>query len=116
MNIEWVPIVLFLVLGTICWSFIYFNFRSKKELQKTLQIALEKGEQLSAEGIEKILESQRKTPADFKRGVLLICLAFAIGLIEVLDPLGMNLFGLSFFPLFIGLGYLIVWKFEHKKA
>lgn len=115
MNIEWVPIILFLVLGFVCWSFVYFAYKGKKELQKTLQVALDKGEQLSNESIEKILASQRKPPADFKRGILLISFGVAIALFEILDPLNTGLYGLSFFPFAIGFGYLVVWKFDKKE-
>ncbi len=108
---EFIPMVLFVVLGVLGWSFFYYSYKGKMELQKTIQVALEKGQALSVESIEKILQSQRKPQVDFKRGVLLISLAAAVGLYGLVDPFGIEITGFAVFPLAIGIGYLFVWKF-----
>ncbi|OUS25915.1 hypothetical protein A9Q98_11525 [Thalassotalea sp. 42_200_T64] len=113
---ELIPIVLFIMLGVIGWAFFYYAYKGKHELQETIQVALEKGQQLSPESIEKILQSQRTPSADFKRGILLISLAVATGAFGLLDPFGHDIAGVSLLPLVIGIGYLIVWKFSPKDA
>ena len=116
MHGDLIPIVLFIMLGLVGFSFFFFAFKGKQALHQTLQMAFEKGQSMSPESIEKILQGQKHPQADFKRGVLLVSLAAAIGLYGLIDPFGVDMVGFSLFPLAIGIGYLVVWKFAPKDA
>lgn len=116
MNGNLIPVVLFIMLGLVGFSFFYFAFKGKQALHQTLQVAFEKGQSMSPESIDKILQGQKNPHADFKRGVLLVSLAAAIGLYGLIDPFGVDMVGFSLFPLAIGIGYLVVWKFGPKDA
>ncbi|WP_394174271.1 DUF6249 domain-containing protein [Thalassotalea litorea] len=108
--------IIFLSFATVAFSFLYFSYRNKIELQQTLRLALEKGQGLSPESIEKLMQTQSAPQKDFKRGVLLVCLAVATGLYGMLDGFDPDIIGISLFPLALGLGYLLVWKFDQQES
>lgn len=110
-----VPVVLFIALGVVGWSFFYFAYQAKKDLQLSIQKALEQGQPMSPETIEKMLQGQKNPFSDFKRGTLLISLAVAIAIYGMVSHhADLDIIGLAFFPLAIGVAYLLVWKFNDK--
>ncbi|TKB47366.1 hypothetical protein E8M12_00830 [Thalassotalea mangrovi] len=99
----------------VAFSFLYFGHRNKMALQETIRLAMDKGQNLSPESIEQILQSQAAPQKDFKRGILLVCLALATAAYGLLDGYDSTIIGLSMFPLALGAGYLLVWKFDQQQ-
>ncbi|TLU66833.1 hypothetical protein FE810_04825 [Thalassotalea litorea] len=108
--------IIFISFSAVAFSFLFFSYRNKIALQQTLRLALEKGQGLSPESIEKILQTQSAPQKDFKRGILLVCLAVATALFGMLDGLDTDVIGISLFPLALGIGYLVVWKFDQQES
>ncbi|QDP00454.1 DUF6249 domain-containing protein [Thalassotalea sp. PS06] len=108
--------IIFFSFAAVAFSFLYFAYRNKMALQETIRLAMEKGQNLSPESIEQILQSQAAPQKDFKRGILLVSLAVAIGLFGMLEGFDTTIIGLSLFPLALGAGYLLVWKFDQQAS
>jgi len=73
----WVPVV-----GTICGALvmaIYFYYKSgaKADIQKTIRLSLDKGNQLTPELLEKLSVSASPKVADLRKGVVLVALGIA---------------------------------------
>lgn len=116
MDIEFVPIVMFIVTGVIVWLVLYFRFRSKTEMQLTIRLALEKGSELSPEFLDNLGDPKPSKFRDLRRG--LIWMALAVGLVlcafAVPDPTGellRRILAGAAFPFAIGTAYFIMWRY-----
>lgn len=108
-----IPMVFFSMVAIIAWGFFYFRHRGRTELQTTIRQALDKGQELSPELIDRISEPKPGKMRDLKRG--LIWVAVAIGFVG----LGFTIpdaearpvmLGISVFPVAVGLAYILIWK------
>jgi Na+/H+ antiporter NhaD/arsenite permease-like protein len=108
-----IPMVFFSMVAIIAWGFFYFRNRGRTELQATIRQALDKGQELSPELIDRISEPKPGKMRDLKRG--LIWVAVAIGFVG----LGFTIpdaearpvmLGFSVFPVAVGLAYILIWK------
>ena len=114
MHIEWVPIVMFISIAVVIGLAMYFGYRTKKEVQATVRSALEKGQELSPELLDKLGDALPSPKSDLRRGVMSITVALAIGAFSFLigeeDAQG-KLLGIAAFPFLIGVAYLGLQKF-----
>jgi len=114
-----VPISLFFVVGMVVVSFFYFRYKSRLRAHDTIEMALEKGAELTPELIDRMISPPKGTEADLRRGViaLFIGVAFAsLGLIIGEEEAIRPLLGVSMFPILIGLAYLLLWRFANKEV
>ena len=118
MRDEFIPIVMFTIIGIVFVVWFYFKFKSKVEAQQTIRLALEKGTELSPEFIKQIGEPEPPKDRDLRRGMIWI----ALGLGMVLLALGINddeaigpLMGTASFPALIGVAHLIMWRYGARK-
>jgi hypothetical protein len=111
-----IPIVMFICIAVVLWSYINHITKSKKEQQATLQKLIDSGQALSPELITSIAKPKSlSNNKDFSRGVLAIGLAFAIfiyGYFGLVNEEGFT--WLSAFPLTIGIAFLFIHKFKPK--
>ncbi|WP_068545951.1 DUF6249 domain-containing protein [Thalassotalea crassostreae] len=116
MDGEMIPIVMFIMIGFVGFAYLHFSNKNKAELQRTIQLAIEKGQSINPETIEQLMLSQRPVRNDFPKAVIFTGLAIAVALYAWIahdsDP---DLMGLSVFPLVIGIGYFIVHKYNPVK-
>ena len=118
MQEEWIPIIMFLVLGFTFVIWFYLKFRTKVEAQHTIRLALEKGTELSPEFIKQISEPEPPKDRDLRRGMIWIALGLGMVLLAVGigDPEAMGpLMGSAAFPTLIGVAYLIMWRYGARK-
>ncbi len=114
MNVEWVPIVMFIAIAVIVGLFMYFRYRAKQDVQATVQLALDKGQELSPEILEKLGESLRSPKSDLRRGVLAMSLGLALVAFAFLlgeEDAQRALTAIAAFPFLIGVAYLGLHKF-----
>lgn len=117
MEIELVPITLFVSLALIAGLLIYFRFRTRREVQQTLRSAIDKGQELTPEILERIGEPRRPAQADLRRGVIAISLGAgcaAFGLVLGEQDAVQPLLAIAAFPFLVGLAYLSLWLFREK--
>ena len=92
----------------------YFRFRRRREVQETIRIAIEKGQELPTEFLETISspKEEPKKDQDLRRGVVLIAVGLGIGafgfLVGEADAVG-PLMGIGSIPLLIGLALTALW-------
>jgi len=118
MEVELVPITLFVSMAMVAGLVIYFRFRGRRETQKTLRSFIDKGHELTPELLEKISEPKRPANADMRRGIVAMSLglgfaAFGIllGEADAVRPL----VAIAAFPFVVGLAYLGLWFFRDKE-
>ena len=113
---EWVPIVMFAGLTVVVSLFFWFRSRGRGDMQQTIRSAIEQGQELSPEIIDRL--GNPTPPKDKDLRLALIWLALAAGLalsgFFAPDPSGHAFPGAmagAAFPLCIGVAYLIMWRF-----
>jgi hypothetical protein len=108
MEIEWVPIVMFLSVAIVLGL--------RREIQRTLRTAIEQGQELTPEVLDRLGESTAGV-ADFRRGVLSMAVGVGVAAFGVFlgeeDALRPML-AISAFPFLVGLAYLGLWKFREQ--
>lgn len=113
-NEVWIPLSMFIGLAVVLSLWVWFRYKAKKELQLTIRTAIEKGQGLSPELIENLVNPPVSPQRDLRRGVISVGLAVAVALFAVFldegDALG-PLMGISMFPLSIGAAYLLMHRF-----
>ena len=114
-----VPISMFAGITVVLSLVFWLRYRNRRDMQQTVRMALDKGQELSPELIDRL--GQPKAPKDkvLRRAVIWLALAIALVLcgIFVPDPSGYALKGIwagAAFPLCIGIGYLILWLFTDR--
>jgi bacteriorhodopsin len=115
----WVPIALFTGLTIVVCVFYWFRYRTRSDMQATIRTALEKGQELTPDIIDRL--GAPKRPRDKDLRVALVFLAIAVGMsifgfmIPDDDQEVTQIFmGMASFPFFIGLAYMIMWRFTEK--
>lgn len=113
---ELIPIVLFLSIAAGYAINRYLRYRAHKETQMTLRVAIEQGNDITAETLAATLP--RSSPSDDRRraaislGLAIAIATFALMLGEE-DALG-PLLGIASFPLFLSFAYF--WLSREKQA
>jgi hypothetical protein len=108
-----IPMALFAMIAVVSWGFFHFRHRGRTELQATIRMALDKGQELSPELIDRIGEPKPSKMRDLRRG--LIWVATALGFVAlgftIPDPEARPvMLGVSAFPAAVGIAYILMWK------
>jgi len=117
---EWIPIAAFAGLTVVLCLFFWFRYRTRSDLQGTIRTAIDKGQELTPEIIDRLGSPKAPRDRDLRLSLLWIALAggMAVFAFQVPDPSGhamQALLGIAAFPFFIGLAYLLMWRFgEHR--
>lgn len=118
---ELIPIVMFLGLTIVLSFLIWFRFRTRREQQETIRMALDKGHELTPEIINRLGHPEPGKYKDLRLGAIWMSLAVALVLcgLAVPDPSGHALRGClsgAAFPFAIGAAYLLLYRFTGKDA
>jgi len=113
---ELIPIALFAAIALIFFIVLYFKQRSRAEMQQTIRLALEKGNELTPEIISQLGEPEPSKNRDLRRALIWLALAVGLALCGffVPDPSGNALRGSlagAAFPFAIGVAYMIMWRY-----
>jgi len=115
-----VPIVLFLAPAVIVWIVSYFNARKRQTVHETLRHAIDKGQEISPELMDRMSLVTDPVRADLRRGVLFLAFGAAFAVLgtiigmeesEALTPM----LGVATFPIFLGIAYIGLWAFGRGK-
>ena len=114
-----VPVALFGSIIGIVWLVSHFNFKKRKTLHETVRHAVDAGQILDRETMEKLALITDPVRADLRRGVLFLAFGIAFGFLgwmvgmeegEAIKPM----IGVASFPVFLGLAYLGLWAFGRR--
>lgn len=119
MTEEFIPIVMFLGLTIVFVALFWFRFRSRSEMQQTFRMALDKGQELTPDIIDRLGHPKASKYKDLRLGAIWMSLAIGLALcgLAVPDPDALRgcLAGAAF-PFAIGLAYLILYRFTGREA
>jgi len=117
-NEMWVPIVLFISTAAVLSFWLYFRSRGRQALQQTVQKAIERGQDLSPELLDRLGQPRTSGHADLRRGVIAIALGVAFAafgfILDERDAVR-PLLATAAFPFLIGVAYLALWRFGGDK-
>ena len=116
-NVEWVPISMFVGLTVVISIFFWFRYRARSEMQQTFRMALEKGQELTPEVIDRLGHPKPSRDKDLRLGVIWLALAAGLVLIGFAVPDEDALRGLlagAALPFAIGIAYMILHRFTDR--
>ena len=114
----WIPIVMFIGLSVVLSLFVWFRYKAKRELQMTIRTAIDKGQGLSPEIIDNIMNPPASPQRDLRRGLLGVLIAIGFELFGVIlgeEDAVRPLLGVAMFPLSIGIAFLLMHRFGKSK-
>lgn len=106
---DWVPIVMFVVIGVVLCTYLYLRFRTRREVQETVRAAIERGQELTPEVLESLTGDGPGGQRDLRKGVIWLALAAALGILALAvdEP---DVLGPAALPLMLGIAYLVLWR------
>jgi hypothetical protein len=117
MNEEFIPIVMFIMLGVVFGLMYYFRYKNRTETQRTIRLALDKGEALTPELISSLGQPTADSNRDLRRGLIWMALGLGTAILAFAIPDDEAIWIIlasSSFPGLIGIAYLIMWRFGDK--
>ena len=116
-----IPIAMFIGLTVVLCLFFMFRYKTRSEMQATIRTALDKGQELTPEVIDRL--GTPKPPKDKDLRTSLIWFALAVGFVALGfgipddDKEAFRVFmGFSAFPFSLGVAYLIMWNFSGRNS
>lgn len=106
---DLIPIFLFAMIALVLCSYFFFRHRARQEVQQTVRIAIERGQELTPEVLEAVSGEVAGGFRDLRRGIIWLALATALGVLSfaVEEP---QVLGVAAFPLMLGIAYLALWR------
>lgn len=109
-----IPIALFAIIPITVWIVSYFGARKRDTIHTTIRHAVDKGQTLDADLMERMSMVTDPVIQDLRRGVLLITLGIGFALLGLLlgtdSPDALKpLLGVALFPGLLGVAYLGLW-------
>ena len=107
---------LFIIIGTLTLIIVFHMsncYKLKVKTHELLEKSIEKGIDVTPELIEKLNHEKSPRYKDFRRGIIMACIGaavFCFSLIIPEDDTSKVFRGLSLLPIFMGAGFLLVWK------
>jgi hypothetical protein len=114
-----IPITGFIALMVVLCLFFWFRYRTRNDMQTTIRTAIDKGQELSPDIIDRLSTPKAPKNKDLRLALLWIALALGMGVFGYVipDDDGQQvLLGVAAFPFFIGLAYLIMYRFSDKSS
>jgi hypothetical protein len=114
----WIPIVAFVVIGIVSIMVTYFRHKTRMGTEKTIRLALEKGNELSPEMLDRLANPKKGTGADLRRGMVSVAIGIGFVILGFLvdeDEAIRPMIGIAMFPMFIGFAYLILWRLGERE-
>lgn len=114
-----IPHAVFLLIGLIIWMALYFRHKGKVEIQQTIRLAMDKGNQLTPELITRLGKRPRHPQRDLRFATACIAIALGLALMGFLVPDPSNnafqaTLALAAIPLMIGLAYLVMYRLSER--
>lgn len=118
MGEEFIPIAMFLGLTIVFCVLFWFRFRARSEMQQTFRAALDKGQELTPEIIDRLGHPKASKDRDLRYGIIWMALAvaliaFGFGIPDE-DDVARIFAGIAAFPFALGVAYLILHKFTDR--
>lgn len=113
-----IPIAVFIAGAVIIFTIMYFKYKARSDLQVTIRQAIEKGNELTPELLERMSEPKQKTSSDLRRGMIAIAIGIAFALFGIIideQDAVRPLIGIGMFPTLVGIAYLVLWRTSDRE-
>lgn len=115
-----VPAVIFGSIVGIVWLVSYFNSRKRLTVHETIRYALDKGQPLSPDLMDRMSMVTDPVRADLRRGVLFLAFGAAFAVLGAVIGMEQSdaltpMLGVATFPIFLGIAYIGLWAFGRGK-
>ena len=116
-----IPIVMFIGLTVVLSLFVWFRFRIRNDAQSTIRTAIEKGQELTPEIIDRLGHPRPHEDRDLRVSLIFFALAIALTLFGVALPVDAEhaqrvFMGVAAFPFSLGVAFLIMWRFTERRS
>jgi hypothetical protein len=114
---EWIGFAAVVGPTILLGVFFWFRFRARREMQDTIRVALDKGQELSPELIDRLGHPKAPKDRDFRLGIIWVAVAIGFALFSFAIPeedATQPMLGIASFPFVIGVAYLILNKFAKR--
>lgn len=114
-----IPISTVLVTGAVLVALFYFRAKNRAQLQITVREAIDKGNELTPELIDRLAGPRPGPGYDLRRALIWLAIGLACCLFGAIlgeDDALRPLIAIGMFPTLIGVAYLILWKFADRSA
>lgn len=111
-----IPISMFLAIVLVVWIVVAFRFKTQQNIQTTYRAAIERGQELTPELLDRLGDSRPKH-RDLRRGIVLIGLGLGLAVFGVAlgeEDAVRPLIAVGALPFLVGVAYLGLWKFTAK--
>ena len=113
-----VPIAFFIAVVAMVCTIAYLRFRRRQEVQNTIRAAIDRGQELTPEILERLGEPTHPKHRDLRRGVIAVGTGLglaAFGLLVGEEEAVQPLIAISALPFLIGLAYIGLWFFTGRE-
>ena len=114
---EWIGFTSVVVPGVLLAVFFWFRYKSRMQMQDTIRHAMDKGQELSPELIDRLGHPKAPKDKDLRLGVIWLAIAIGFAMLAFGIPeeeaTGVIL-SVAAFPAAIGIAYLILHKFARR--
>lgn len=112
---------MFVGLTLVMSLFFMFRHKTRREMQKTIRTAMEKGQELSPEIIERLGTPKPPKDKDLRTSLIWFALAistagFGMGIPDEDPEVMQMMLGIAAFPFSLGLAYLIMWFHAGRRS
>ena len=114
MDGTYIPIIGFLSIAAMFITFSVLSSWTQFEVQRTLRTALEKGAPLTSELVAQMTTNRSSRNTDMRRGVIIVAIGLAALVAGPITGQMQEFATVAVFPIFVGLGFLLVWRLERK--
>lgn len=114
-----VPVVLFVAIALTYCAKYFFAHRTRQDTQATVRMALERGEALTPDLLDRLGPPPPPKRNDLRRGVVGVCLGIGIGAFGLVlgEPEAVRpMLAVGLVPLLLGLAYLVLWRLSGDKG
>jgi hypothetical protein len=116
-----IPISLFVGLTVVLCLFFWFRYRTRSDVQATIRAALEKGQELTPEVIDRLGHPKPPKNKDLRLALIWVALAAALAVFGAVmpeddDEVQLVFLGMASFPFFLGIAYAIMWRFSGSES
>lgn len=116
-----IPISMFIALTVVLCLFFMFRYKTRSEMQATIRTALDKGQELSPEIIDRLGTPKPPKDKDLRTALVWFALAastaaLGFGIPDHEGEVLRILMGIAAFPFSLGIAYLTMWYFSGRKS
>lgn len=114
-----VPSISMISLGVILFFFFYYRYKTRAAVQETIKTALDKGNELTPDLIDRMTGPKVGPERDLRRGMIAIAVGVGFAILGFMvddgDDTVRPLIGVGAFPFLIGLAYMLMWFFSGRE-